>query len=62
VLGHRAIEAAQGALHFTQVADFLGERHIADRDYDIAICDFSQELDLECFLRVSRAMGSNTSS
>jgi hypothetical protein len=59
VLGHRAIKSAQRALHFAQVADFLGECHIADRDYNIAICDVCQELDLECFLRV--ACGSDTS-
>ena len=53
LLGHGTIEAAQRALHFPQVTNLLGQLHIADRDYNIAICDACQELNLECFLAVA---------
>ena len=39
LLSHRAVQAAQGAFHLTQVADFLGQLHISIRNIYIAICN-----------------------
>ena len=40
LLRHLAVQAAEGAFHQPEVADFLAEFHIAICDYHIAICNF----------------------
>jgi hypothetical protein len=51
LLSHLAAQAAQGAFNLPQVAHFLAQLHIANRNINIAICDFQQELYLSCFQR-----------
>src|SRR5579864_301871 len=49
LLGKGAAVAAQRAFHFAQVADFLPELHIANRNINIANCNSDQELDFPPF-------------
>ena len=42
LLRHGAVESAEGAFDFAEVADFLAEFHIAIRNNNIAICNKSK--------------------
>ena len=49
LLGHLTTQPAQSALNLSQVAHFLAQFHIANRNINIAICNMRQELDMSCF-------------
>src|SRR6185312_497647 len=49
LLGQRPAVTAQRAFHLAQVADFLAQSHIANRNSNIAICNSGQELDFPYF-------------